>query len=90
MSIGALVVMLLLALVVRLWFDIAQVRAVAQNESRMWRNTWRAWRITWHDLRHLYRMYICISFVAWATLRHRPGRLGQASAQRHAAHLPHP
>ncbi len=36
---------------VRLWFDIAQVRAVAQNERGMWRNTWKSWRIIWRALR---------------------------------------
>jgi hypothetical protein len=65
---GAILVFLLLALVVRLWFDIAQVRAVAQNERGMWRNLWRAWRITWHDLRTLFRIYFAISLVAWVTL----------------------
>ena len=52
----------------RLWFDIAQVRAVVLNERGMWRNTWRAWKLTWRDLRHLYRAYFCISLVAWVTL----------------------
>ncbi len=65
---GATLVFLLLALAVRLWFDIAQVRAVAQNEPRMWRNSWRAWRITWHDFGRLYRMYFAIALVAWITL----------------------
>ncbi len=68
LSLAAFVIFLLLALWVRLWFDIAQVRAVVMNERGMWRNTWRGWRITWHDLRHLYRVYICISLVAWVTL----------------------
>ncbi|MGA2903906.1 MAG: hypothetical protein ABSD98_08740 [Candidatus Korobacteraceae bacterium] len=65
---AAMLIFLLLALWVRLWFDIAQVRAVAQNERRMWRNLWKSWRITWHDLRRLFRIYVCISFVAWVTL----------------------
>ncbi len=68
LSLAAFLIFLLLGLWVRLWFDIAKVRAVVQNERGMWRNTWRAWRITWHDLRHLYRMYICISVVAWVAL----------------------
>ncbi len=68
MSFAAVIVFLLLALAVRLWFDIAQVRAVAQNERRMWRNLWRSWRITWRGFGQLYRMYFCISFVAWVTL----------------------
>ena len=52
----------------RLWFDVAQVRAVALNERGMWRDSWRAWKLTWGSLRHLYRAYFCISFVAWVTL----------------------
>ena len=77
-------IFLLLALWVRLWFDIAKVRAVVMNERGMWRNTWRAWRMTWRSLRHLYRVYFCISLVAWVTLlglviwahlRHRRYRL---------------
>jgi uncharacterized membrane protein len=65
LSWGALAVFLLLALFVRLWFDIAQVRAVAQGESRMWRNTWRAWRITWQGFGGLYGMYFAIALIAW-------------------------
>jgi hypothetical protein len=57
-----------LSLWVRLWFDIAQVRAVVLNERGMWRDTWRAWKLTWRSLRHLYRVYFCISLVAWVTL----------------------
>jgi len=68
MTLGARLVFLLLALGVRLWFDIAQVRAVAQNERRMWRNLWRSWRITWHDLGSLYWMYLKITLTAWITL----------------------
>ena len=64
---GAIAVFLLLALWVRLWFDMAQVRAVALNEPRMWRNTWRAWRITWHNLGKLYGMYFLIALAAWIT-----------------------
>jgi hypothetical protein len=62
---GAMAVFLLLALFVRLWFDIAQVRAVAQSERGMWRNTWHAWRITWHGFGRLYGMYFVIALIAW-------------------------
>jgi len=65
---GAMLIFLLLALAVRLWFDMAQVRAVAHNERRMWRNTWRAWRITWHGFGRLYGMYFVIALVGWIML----------------------
>ncbi len=64
----AVAVFLLLALVVRLWFDIAQVRAVAQNERGMWRNTWKAFGITFRRLPSLFWMYFRISLFAWVTL----------------------
>jgi hypothetical protein len=67
LDLGALVVFLLLALFVRLWFDIAQVRAVALNERRMWRNTWRAWRLTWGGFGRLYWMYFAIALFGWIT-----------------------
>jgi hypothetical protein len=64
----AIAVFLLLALVVRLWFDIAQVRAVAQDERGMWRNTWKAFRITFRKLPSLFWIYFRISLFAWITL----------------------
>jgi len=63
---GAVVVLLMLF--VRLWFDIAQVRAVVQNEPRMWPNMWKALGITWRQARTLFRVYLCISGAAWVTL----------------------
>ena len=65
LGLAALAVFLLLALFVRLWFDMAKVRAVTLNERRMWRNTWRAWNITWQGFGRLYGMYFGISLVAW-------------------------
>lgn len=61
-------IFILLFLWVRLWFDVAQVRAVAQNERRMFRNVLRAFRITWNALGSLLWMYFRISLLAWATL----------------------
>ena len=64
---GAILVTLL-ALFVRLWFDVAQVRAVVQDERKMWRNLWKALGIVWRHLLNLFRVYLCISGVAWVTL----------------------
>ncbi len=61
-------VLTLLALCVRLWFDIAQVRAVALNERGMWRNTWRSAGILRSQWGKLLRVYFCIAFFAWAVL----------------------
>lgn len=68
LGLAAFIIFLLLALWVRLWFDMAQVRAVAMNQRGMWRNTWRSWRITWRGLRHLYGIYFGISLLAWIIL----------------------
>jgi hypothetical protein len=64
---GAIVITLLV-LFVRLWFDIAQVRAVVQHEPKMWRNMWKALGISWRNKVVLFRVYFCISVVAWVTL----------------------
>ena len=64
---GAIVITLLV-LFVRLWFDIAQVRAVVQHEPKMWRNMWKALGISWRNRLVLFRVYLCISGVAWVTL----------------------
>jgi hypothetical protein len=61
-------VIILLVLFVRLWFDIAQVRTVVQDETKMWQNLWKALGITWREASKLFRVYLCISGVAWVTL----------------------
>jgi len=58
----------LLVLFVRLWFDIAEVRAIMQDEHKMWRNLWKALGISWRNVSTLFRVYLCISGVAWVTL----------------------
>jgi len=63
-----MIILVLLALFVRLWFDIAKVRAVVLNKRRMWPNMWQACGITLRQLRTLLWMYLRISLVAWFTL----------------------
>lgn len=65
-SIAAVIIFMLLALWVRLWFDLAQVRAVVQNERGMWRNLWKSWGITWRA--GLYWKYVAIALVAWIVM----------------------
>jgi hypothetical protein len=65
---GGCFILLLGCLWVRLWFDIAQVRSVAQNEHRMLRNLWKAFGITWRNLGQLFWIYFLISLLAWASL----------------------
>jgi hypothetical protein len=58
-------VVVLLAMFVRLWFDMAQVRAVVEEETGMWRNAGRAFRITAGNFATLFWMYLRISIVGW-------------------------
>jgi hypothetical protein len=62
--IGLLVVLFLMQ-AVRLWFDMAQVRAVAEDERAMRRTLRRASKITFGNFGSLYWMYLRISIVAW-------------------------
>lgn len=55
----------LLAMFVRLWFDMAQVRAVVEEESGMWRNAGRAFKITTGYFASLFWMYLRISLLGW-------------------------
>ena len=66
--VAGMAILALLALLVRLWFDIAKIRAVAQNEHSMWRNMWKALGITRRRMGTLLWMYVRISLVAWIAL----------------------
>ena len=65
---AAISVAAILALLVRLWFDVAQVRAVAQNEHGMFHNVMRALVISLKSLGSLLWIYLRISIVAWIIL----------------------
>ena len=55
----------LLAMFIRLWFDMAQVRAVVEEETGMWRNAGRAFKITTGNFTSLFWMYLRISILGW-------------------------
>ncbi len=50
---------------VRLWFDMAQVRAVVEQEYGMWRNAGQAFRLTFGNFGSLFWLYFRISFLWW-------------------------
>jgi hypothetical protein len=62
------IILVLLAFLVRLWFDLAKVRAVARNERSMWLNMWKAGGLTWGNLGTLFWIYLRISLAAVITL----------------------
>ena len=65
--VGAIMLALLL-LLVRLWFDLAKVRAVARDKRNMWLNMWKSGSLTWSNLRSLFWIYFRISLVACIVL----------------------
>jgi hypothetical protein len=67
-DVAGFLVVLLLAMLVRLWFDMAQVRAVAEDERPMRRSLARAFRLTFGNLGSLFWLYFRISFLAWLGL----------------------
>lgn len=63
-----IILLVLVGLFVRLWFDIAKVDAVARDERRMLRSAWKGIGITRQQVRTLLWVYLRISLVAWITL----------------------
>jgi hypothetical protein len=55
----------LLLTCIRLWFDMAQVRAVVEEETAMWRNAGHALRLLSGDFASLFWMYFRISLLGW-------------------------
>ncbi len=55
----------LLLMCIRLWFDMAQVRAVVEEETGMWRNAGRAFKLTFSNFGSLFWMYFRISILGW-------------------------
>jgi len=53
---------------IRLWFDMAQVRAVVEEESAMWRNAGRAFKLTFTNFGSLFWLYLRVSIVGWIIL----------------------
>ncbi len=62
---AGMLVLGLLAMFVRLWFDMAQVRAVVEEDPGMWRNAVRAFKLTTGNFTTLFWMYLRISIVGW-------------------------
>lgn len=58
-------IVLLLTMVLRLWFDMAQVIAVAEDETRMHGTLRRAASLLAHNFGSLLWLYIRISLLAW-------------------------
>jgi len=62
---GGMLLCAFLLMCVRLWFDMAQVRAVVEEEYGMWRNAGRAFKLTFGNFGSLFWLYFRISFLWW-------------------------
>lgn len=58
------IVIALLVLILRLWFDMAEVHCVAQNERRVRRALRVAWGLTFRNFGALYGMFLGIAILA--------------------------
>ena len=65
-EVAGLLVVALLLMAVRLWFDMAQVHAVAENEAAMGRALVHSLRLTFANFATLFWIYLRISLIAWA------------------------
>lgn len=65
-SFGGTLLVLFLLMWARLWFDMAEVIAVAENEYASRRAVARAFRLVWRNFRPLFWIYFRLSFLSWA------------------------
>jgi hypothetical protein len=63
---AAAVLILLLLIIVRLWFDMAQVIAVAEDEKKMHRALRRAFGLLRRNFFSLLWLYLRVSIIVWA------------------------
>jgi hypothetical protein len=61
----AVVVFLLLLICIRVWFDMAQVIAVAEDERRIRKALRRSATLLRHNFLSLYWLYLRVSLIAW-------------------------
>ncbi len=62
---ASFLIILLLLMVLRLWFDMAQIIAVADDETRMHRVLRRAASLLSHNFGSLLWLYLRVSLLAW-------------------------
>jgi hypothetical protein len=62
---AAAVVILLLLICIRVWFDMAQVIALVEDERRMRKALRRAAAVLWHNFGSLFWLYFRVSLITW-------------------------
>lgn len=63
--VGAVIVCGLMMMCIRLWFDMAQVRSIVEEETRMLHNSGQAFKLTFGNFASLFWMYLRISLLGW-------------------------
>lgn len=66
MNVAGKLLVLFLLMAVRVWFDMAEVRAVAEDEYAMRRTFVASFRLTWRNFGSLFWIYLAPSFLVWA------------------------
>jgi hypothetical protein len=67
-QVAGLLLVTVLMMTVRLWFDMAEVHAVAEDERSMLKAAARAFRLTFTNFGSVFWMYFRISLLAWLGL----------------------
>jgi hypothetical protein len=67
-EVGGLLLVVFLSMCVRLWFDMAQIRVVAENQRAVRRSLRAAFRQTLENFGSLFWLYFRASLLAWAAL----------------------
>ncbi len=63
---AGLLLLLLAAMALRLWFDLAQVHVLAENETAVRRSLARVWRLP--RLRRMYAIFVAINLCGFAVI----------------------
>jgi len=66
--VGGSALTLLLAMIARLWFDMAQVQIVATDQRSVVRSVGQAFRLMSSNFKTLFFMYLRISLIGWTAL----------------------
>lgn len=67
-GLGFALLALFLLMILRLWFDMAQIRAFVDDERAVRHSLARSFRMTLSNFGSLFWLYFRITFIAWAAL----------------------
>jgi hypothetical protein len=65
MQLGAILGAIFLLMIIRLWYDLAEIHIVDANEPKIRRAIGKAWRVLWGNFLPLVWLYFSIAIVGW-------------------------